>query len=137
MTNMSPEQIALVQSSFSSVMPRADQVAQDFYHRLFTAEPSFRAMFPRDMAEQRRKLMLTLTGVVQELARLDAIAPAIRALAVRHVRYGVEERHYPLVGAALIAALRGEVAGFGDEHAAAWSVAYALIADTMIRAAYR
>ena len=134
---MSPEQVALIQSSFSSAMPHADEVAREFYCRLFTAEPSLRAMFADDMTQQRRKLILTLTGVVQELARLDAIAPAVRALAVRHVRYGVEERHHRPVGAALIAALQAKVAGFGDEHAAAWSVAYALIADMMIRAAYR
>ena len=54
---MTPEQITLVQQSFSKVAPISEQAAVMFYDRLFEVAPSVRAMFPADMTEQRKKLM--------------------------------------------------------------------------------
>jgi hypothetical protein len=64
---MTPEQVALVQTSFAKVAPVADQAAQIFYDRLFAVAPQVRSLFPNDMTEQRRKLMATLAVVVNGL----------------------------------------------------------------------
>jgi len=55
---MTPEQIKLVQDSFKSVIPIADTAADIFYGRLFEVAPQLRPMFPQDMSEQKKKLML-------------------------------------------------------------------------------
>ena len=52
---MTPEQVKSVQDSFAKVVPIADTAASIFYDRLFTIAPETRALFPGDMAEQRRK----------------------------------------------------------------------------------
>ncbi len=57
---MTPEQIALVQTSFAHVVPIADTAATLFYDRLFALDPTLRRLFPSDLTEQRHKLMTIL-----------------------------------------------------------------------------
>src|SRR5262245_25313536 len=57
---MTPEQIALVQDSFQRVSARSDELAADFYRRLFIADPAARELFTTDMALQRIKFMREL-----------------------------------------------------------------------------
>src|SRR5580704_2728411 len=71
--NMTPDQVKLVQQSFTKVAPISEQAAVLFYDRLFEVAPSVRALFPDDMTEQRKKLMATLAVVVGGLGNLDSI----------------------------------------------------------------
>jgi nitric oxide dioxygenase len=60
----------------------------------------------------------------------------IRALARRHVEYGVEETHYAKVGEALLWTLeQGLGESFTGEVREAWASAYGLLSRTMIEAA--
>ena len=97
---MTPHQVDLVQSSFAKVAPIAHAAAAMFYGRLFEISPEVKPLFHGDMVEQRRKLMTTLGVVVNGLKNLDAVLPAARALAVKHVAYGVKAAHYAPVGEA-------------------------------------
>jgi hemoglobin-like flavoprotein len=134
---MTPEQVQLVQESFSKVAPIADQAAVLFYDRLFEVAPQVKAMFPEDMTEQRKKLMTTLAVVVNGLSNLESVLPAASALATRHVAYGAKAEHYPVVGAALLWTLEK---GLGDawtpEIADAWTAAYGTLSGYMISEAY-
>ena len=59
-----------------------------------------------------------------------------RALAQRHVHYGVKEEHYGTVGQALTETLAaGLGTAFTPDVRAAWQAAYALLAGIMIDAA--
>src|SRR5215470_11336474 len=134
---MTPDQVKLVQQSFSQVAPIADQAAIIFYDRLFEVAPAVKAMFPADMTEQRKKLMATLTVVVNGLSNLESILPAASALAVRHVGYGAKPEHYPVVGSALLWTLeKGLGEAWTPEVAAAWTSAYATLSGFMISEAY-
>jgi len=132
---MTPKQIALVQASWKQVQPIADQAAALFYSRLFTLEPSVKRLFRGDMQEQGKKLMQMIGVAVNSLARLETIVPAVRALGRRHAGYGVEARHYSVVGAALIWTLaQGLGKDFTQEVEDAWRTAYRVLADTMQQA---
>ena len=134
---MTPEQVKLVQESFSKVAPIADQAAVIFYDRLFEVAPAVKAMFPADMTEQRKKLMATLAVVVNGLSNLESILPAASALAVRHVSYGARAEHYPVVGGALLWTLeKGLGAAWTPEIASAWAAAYNTLSGYMIAEAY-
>jgi hemoglobin-like flavoprotein len=134
---MTPEQIKLVQDSFAKVAPISEKAAELFYGRLFEIAPQVRAMFPDDMTEQRKKLMATLTIVVNGLNNLDTILPAASALAKRHVSYGAEAAHYPVVGQALLWTLeQGLGPSWTPEVAAAWTGAYTTLSGFMISEAY-
>jgi nitric oxide dioxygenase len=134
---MTPEQIALVQQSFAKVAPIADEAAALFYGRLFEIAPQVKPLFHTDMTEQGRKLMATLTVVINGLDRLETILPAASALAKRHVGYGVAAEHYPVVGAALLWTLEQALGpAWTPELAAAWGAAYGTLSNFMLAEAY-
>ncbi|HXB76157.1 MAG TPA: globin family protein [Bradyrhizobium sp.] len=134
---MTPEQVKLVQQSFSRIVPIADKAAVIFYDRLFEIAPQVRSLFPSDMEEQRGKLMATLTAVIGGLTNLPLILPAASALARRHVSYGARAEHYPVVGAALLWTLeKGLGEGWTPDVADAWKAAYATLSGFMISEAY-
>jgi nitric oxide dioxygenase len=134
---MTPEQVTLVQESFAKVVPIADQAAVIFYDRLFEVAPQVKPMFKGDMAEQRRKLMAMLSTVVGGLSKLETILPAASALAVRHVTYGAQPAHYPVVGSALLWTLeKGLGEAWTPDVAGAWAEAYGTLSGYMIGQAY-
>lgn len=133
---ISAADIALVQESFQAVLPIQEQAAELFYNRLFELDPELRPLFSGDMEEQGRKLMSAISTVVNGLTRLDDIVPVVQDLGIRHVDYGVEDRHYGTVAEALLWTLNS---GLGDaftpEVEAAWTTAYTLLATVMTEAA--
>jgi nitric oxide dioxygenase len=130
-------QVKLVQESFAKVIPISEQAAVMFYNRLFEVAPSVKAMFPADMTEQRKKLMMMLAAVVNGLGNLESILPAASALAKRHVNYGAKAEHYPVVGAALLWTLeKGLDKAWTPEIADAWTAAYGTLSGYMISEAY-
>jgi nitric oxide dioxygenase len=133
---MTPKQIALVQQSFAEVLPARDIVAALFYGRLFSIDPSTRPLFRGDLTAQSAKLMATLATVVRGLDDLAPLQDGIRALARRHVGYGVRDAHYASVGAALLWTLE-QVLGddWTPEVKAAWAAAYEVLGSTMREAA--
>ena len=134
---MTPDQVKLVQQSFSKVVPIADQAAILFYDRLFEIAPPVKAMFPADMTEQRKKLIGMLAAVVNGLGDLPSILPAASALAKRHIAYGAKAEHYPVVGAALLWTLeKGLGEAWTPDVAAAWTTAYGTLSGYMISEAY-
>ncbi|MDQ7246823.1 globin family protein [Dongia sedimenti] len=133
---MTPRQIEIVKLSFGKIMPFKDQAAELFYCRLFELDPSLRLMFKSDMTEQKQKLMVALALVVTNLEKMDSLLPAIRELGRRHKSYGVRNRHYDVVGAALLWTLEiGLGTGWNKELADAWSNAYGRVAAAMIEGA--
>jgi len=134
---MTETQIAHIRENWGAVAPVADQAAAIFYDTLFALNPSVKPMFATsDMTEQGKKLMQMLAVVVKGLDRLETILPAVEALGRRHGGYGVEDRHYDDVGAALIATLGGALGtAFTAAHRDAWIEAYGLLASVMKQAA--
>jgi len=134
---MTPDQVKLVQDSFAKVAPISGKAAELFYGRPFEIAPQVRAMFPDDMTEQRKNLMATLAVMVNGLTDLPTILPAASALAKRHVSYGAQAAHYPVVGEALLWTLeKGLGPSWTPEVAAAWTQAYATLSGFMISEAY-
>ena len=89
-----PDVNFLVQSSFETLVPVADDFARKFYARLFDLTPDARPMFAHvDMDVQRRMLIDVLATAVRSLDDLPALVPTLQALGRRHTGYGVEARH--------------------------------------------
>ncbi len=134
---MTPEQIEIVKENFNRIAPLADEVATEFYQRLFQLDASLRPLFKEDLTEQKKKLMMMLKFAVGTLDRMDVFEPSLEELGRKHAAYGVLETHYETVGDALISTLRAMLgAGLTEQLEAAWIAAYTLIAGTMQRSAY-
>ncbi len=133
---MHSDQILLVQQSFKHVEPIAETAAALFYDRLFTIDPSLRALFKGDLKKQGQKLMQALSIVVKGISRLETILPTVQELGRRHSTYGVQDSHYDTVGAALLWTLeQGLGDAFTSEVKMAWASAYGLLAGAMKEAA--
>jgi hemoglobin-like flavoprotein len=133
---MTPEQIRLVQDSWKRIHPTAPRFAGLFYSRLFALDASVRPLFKSDLGEQGRKVMSMISIAVSSLTRLDMIVPTVQDLGRRHATYGVEDRHYTVVGAALVWTLEQELNHhFTAEVEHAWRAAYHVLATTMKQAA--
>lgn len=130
--SVTPRQIELVQTTWEKVVPIADTAADLFYGQLFTIAPQVKPMFPDNMAEQKKKLMMTITVAVRGLNNVDALVPVLHKLGAGHVAYGVKDEHYPIVGSALLWTLeKGLGDAWTDEVKDAWIAVYTLLADTM------
>ena len=133
---MTPEQVHLVQNTWRAVLPVGDTAAELFYGKLFSLDPGVRELFKNDMLEQGRNLTAMISVAVGALSKPERIALAVRQLGERHAGYGVERRHYELVGTSLIWMLEkclGEA--FTPEVKAAWWATYAFLAKAMQEAA--
>ena len=130
---MQRQHIDLVRSSFALVQPIASQAAAIFYDKLFEADPSLRALFRGNMAHQGERLMSMIGSALGMLDRPAELLPVLRTLGARHHGYGVEERHYAVVGDALLKTLeQGLGAAFTVEVREAWVELYCVISGTMM-----
>jgi hemoglobin-like flavoprotein len=126
-----------LETSFDLVAPRGDELMDEFYARLFEAAPAVKPLFAgTDLKRQKAMLLGTLVLLRKSLRDLDAIVPKLRELGARHVAYGAEPEHYPVVGEVLIAAM-AVVAGpaWKPEYEQAWGAAFEAVAGAMIEGA--
>lgn len=126
------QQKELVQKTWVMVVPIADKAAELFYGRLFELEPEYRAMFKNDMTEQGKKLMKTINIAVEALNDVEPLVPTLKQMGADHAGYGVKDRDYNVVGAALLWTLeQGLGDAFTDEVRNAWGAVYELLASVM------
>jgi hemoglobin-like flavoprotein len=131
------DDIERIRASWAEAAADPERLGQAFYANLFRIDPSTKPLFAGDIARQARKLAQFLTFIVDHLEDSDALLPAARDLAVRHVGYNVVAAQYASVGAALITSLRQMLGRrFTPEDEAAWGRAYAALSGVMIAAAY-
>jgi nitric oxide dioxygenase len=87
--------------------------------------------------EQQRQALLNMLVVLRESLRdLDDIVPDLEDLGARHVDYGAQADHYPVVGEVLIRSM-SEIAGdaWKPEYTAAWREAYGVVQGVMLQGA--
>jgi hemoglobin-like flavoprotein len=123
-----------LEASFDLVAPEGDRLMDIFYARLFAAAPAVKPLFDgTDLARQKRMLLAALVLLRESVRDLGSVVPKLRALGERHVAYGAEPEHYPVVGAVLIASM-AEVAGaaWRPAYERAWASAFDVVAGAML-----
>ncbi|HYE01168.1 MAG TPA: globin domain-containing protein [Alphaproteobacteria bacterium] len=129
---MTPDQIALVESTFKRVAVDPEGAAALFYDKLFTLDPELRPLFKGDMREQGRKLMATLALAVSNIRRMETLVEPLKALGAKHRGYGVKPQHYQTVANALLATLATALGDdFTPEAKEAWTQTYLAVAGAM------
>jgi nitric oxide dioxygenase len=129
---ITPEQIALVRSSFQQVLPVAEAAGVLLYERVFAIAPETRSLFADDIRPQASRLMAAVELAVDRLYDLDSVQPFLVKLGARHVRYGVRPEHLDVGGEALLWTLEQ---GLGDAFTPAvrdaWTAAWKVVAYFM------
>src|SRR5215217_5221205 len=121
--------ITALEASFDHVAARGDELMDVFYERLFTVAPSVQPLFAgTDLKRQKGMLLAALVLLRRSLRDLDSVTAKLRDLGARHVRYGAQPEHYPVVGEVLIASMAA-IAGdaWTVEYDAAWTEAFATV----------
>jgi hemoglobin-like flavoprotein len=126
-----------LETSFDLIAARGDELMDVFYARLFAAAPAVKPLFAAtNLRRQKTMLLGALVLLRKSLRDLDAIVPKLRDLGARHVAYGAERDHYPVVGEVLIASM-AEIAGLAwtAEYERAWGEAFGIVAGAMLEGA--
>jgi hemoglobin-like flavoprotein len=126
-----------LETSFDLVAPHGDELMDVFYSRLFEAAPAVQPLFAgTDMRRQKAMLLSALVLLRKSLRNLEAVLPTLHALGARHVAYGAQPEHYPVVGTVLIGAM-ATIAGdaWEQRYTDAWTEAFGVVADAMIAGA--
>ncbi len=133
---MNQDQIQRLESSFNLLAPRAQELADRFYAKLFTEHREVRTMFPRDMSDQKQKLVASLVLVVRNLRTPEKLHQPLVDMGQRHVGYGTQAEHYPVVRDTLVAVM-GEMAGdaWNDQLESDWKSAVDFVASVMLEGA--
>lgn len=130
---MSAPDVRLLQTSYQELWRLRDEAAARFYDRLFEQAPDTRELFRGDAEVQRRQFMAAVGHIVTEIEKPEVVLPAVKASALRHVKYGVLPRHYEHVGEAIVWTV-GQI--IGQRFVPIWENAYAKISRIMLDEAY-
>ncbi len=126
--------VQALRSSFDLVAPRADELAERFYDRLFDDYPELEPLFVgTNFDEQRQKLIQSIALIVKSLEDPEALTRYLHQLGVGHDEKGVTENDYEPVANSLLATL----AEIADEHwnqelEDAWTEALETVASIML-----
>ena len=129
---LTQREIAIVQRDWEKIELIADQAATLLYDKLFTLSPGVRRLFPAELAGQKTKLVRMLGTAIFGLSHPDVLLPIVAHLGRKHADFGVRNHDYETLAVALLWTLRqGLGSQFGPENEAAWTKAYAVLADAM------
>ncbi len=130
---MDTSQIERLESSFKLLAPRAAELVDRFYANLFARNPAVRPMFPRDMSEQKQKLIASLKLVIGSLRSPDNLRQPLLDMGARHADYGATADHYPIVRDTLVDVM-SRMAGekWNETLDADWKSAIDFVASVML-----
>lgn len=134
---MDQDTLNLIRESWAKAASAHVDTARLFYGKLFKIAPDTRALFKNDLAQQGRKLIATLSFIVDHLVDLDTMVPAAQDLAIRHLAHDVKAEHYSAVSEALVWTLRQLLGSeFDAKTEKAWVDVLEVLEGVMIAAAY-
>lgn len=134
---MNNNDLQILEDSFDLIAPRGEELMDVFYERLFAAAPAVAPLFARsELKHQKTKLLATLVLLRKSLRDLESITPKLRQLGAKHVAYGAQPEHYPVVADVMLASM-AEIAGdaWAPEIEQAWAGALDLVASAMLEGA--
>lgn len=130
---LSPSTIETVKATAGVVAQHAEAITAKMYEILFASHPELKALFKDASADQHKKLAVAVGAFAANIDNLPLLAQAVEKMAQSHVRTHVQPEHYPMVGTAILGAIK-EVLGDAatDEILGAWKEAFFFLADILI-----
>jgi len=128
----------IVKATVPAVAPRAREIVDDFYPRMFANNPETKAFFnPANQFEEPNRQRMALTNAVLAYAsnidQVDKLADAVAIITHKHAGLGVQAEHYPIVHKNLLASIAHVM---GDavtpEIGEGWSEAVLALAKILI-----
>lgn len=127
---------AQIKATARVLQTHGEALTRHFYARMFTHNPELREVFNQGhqrSGTQQQALAMAVGAYATHIDAPEALTPALRHIASKHVSLGVREEHYAIVGRHLLASI-GEVMGEAATPALlqAWAAAYDQLARLLI-----
>lgn len=121
-----------VRASIEEIGDGSTQLSSLFYTRLFQLEPSLTDIFDGGVPMLNRKFVNMLL-TFKNAKNIDALEPALQAMARRHIGYGALPAHFAPFRESLIFALEQKLGDrFDDELRRAWLSIYDSVCKIMV-----
>ncbi|MYN40452.1 NO-inducible flavohemoprotein [Duganella sp. FT109W] len=136
---LSTEHKAIITATVPILEEGGEALTRHFYQSLFRDYPHVKPLFNQANQQdgnQQRALANAVLMYAKNIEKLEKLGPLVGTIVNKHVSLQIQPEHYPIVGAALLKAIR-EV--LGDQVATdavieAWGAAYGQLADILIGA---
>ncbi len=127
--------IERVEKSFEKIRENKDVFALTFYEQLFIESPQLKPLFDNtNIPKQSEKLYGSLVLLVENIRSPEVLQSVLGPLGEKHKGYGAIEKHYPLVGSALIHTLAKYIGeDWTQEVEQAWVTTYGAVVDMMLK----
>lgn len=127
---------AILRDSFELVRQKEEDFARSVYSYLFFSAPSAQALFSHtNWPQQQKMLMGALILMVKNLHNPSLFRTTMRALAERHVRYGVKAEYFAPFNQAVRQSLEQHLGkDWCPAVEEAWEYAFAQIRELMLEA---
>lgn len=136
---LSQQHRAIITATVPILKEGGEALTRHFYKKLFNDYPQVVPFFNQahqHHGSQQRALATSILMYAANIERLEALGPLVGTIVNKHASLQIQPEHYPLVGAALLGAIR-EVLGAEiatDAVIEAWGAAYGQLADILIGA---
>uniref|UniRef100_A0A061RFS7 Hemoglobin-like flavoprotein n=1 Tax=Tetraselmis sp. GSL018 TaxID=582737 RepID=A0A061RFS7_9CHLO len=122
-----------LQKSWETIQERKVEeiIGRKFYERLFATAPELQPMFKKPFKMQVVMLVRALDLVVRSVQDTNVITTELKALAMTHIKYNINQSHLNVFGEVLVQTLK-EVMGphhWNGEIEAAWAAVYMHISE--------
>ena len=130
---MTEKTIEIVKATAAPVAANAEAITTRMYEILFSTHPELKELFKDADPDQHKKLAGAVSAYAANIDNLGALSKAVEKMATTHVRVSVKPEHYPLVGVALLGAVKDVLGDAATEEVIeAWKEAYFFLADILI-----
>lgn len=129
---LSEKTVEIVKATAGPVSANAEAITTRMYEILFDTKPELKELFKDADPDQHKKLAAAVSAYAANIDNLEVLTKAVEKITSTHVDVKVKPEHYPLVGIALLTAIKdilGEAAT--DEVLGAWKEAYFFLADIL------
>ncbi len=124
---------AIIKATAPVLKEHGEAITSEMYKVLFSKYPETQALFKDASPDQHKKLAAAVYAYAANIDKLENLSKGIEQMATVHVKTKVQPEHYPMVGDALLQAIKTVLGdGATDEVMAAWEEAYGFLADVLI-----
>lgn len=131
---MTQEQIQIIKDCIPILQKNGEELTKEFYKIMFNDYPEVKSMFnmkKQISGEQPKALAMAILIAAKNIDDLEKMRSFVDKVAITHVKLGVKEEHYPIVGTCLLKAIKS-LLNPDEATLKAWEVAYNKIAKFYI-----
>ena len=130
---MNNETKAIIKSTAPVLKEHGEAITTEMYKILFEKYPQTKELFKNAAPDQYKKLANAVYAYAANIDQLENLGKGIEQMAMAHVNTQVLPEHYPMVGDAILQAIKNVLGDAAtDEVMAAWEEAYGFLAEVLI-----